>query len=329
MADCRRCAQRVGLAPFPTPPWSGGRLPVLGGACVDCPVGPASLRAQGRGGCGAPPPSPFSTLARVALLRDAVEFAHSLPVGLGFAFDRSRELGVGPRQRGLRDALERFAGDVFVGPGQDAPAPLARREYELVCVVLGGEDDQCASVELAGGLGGIDVLPEARLGVVGFGVGGLGLAGLAALEGGRLGSAQVVEDESEAVGGQGAGDVVAGAEVVGPVGPEQPVGELCGLRAYADAPPATARWKAAPSMEPPRSATCSWRIGGRVRRRGLRSCAQVSRPHGRCSISGMTETGMPCQRRPGRLGRHGNCETYRTVPIGGAPSKLASGTGSA
>ena len=169
-----------------------------------------------------------------ALARLTVERDDALVVLAGLALDRPRELGVGGRQDGLGELLEGLAGVVPARAGQHRSAALAGGERELAGVVLGGEDDERAAVELAGSLGAVDELPQPRAGGVDVAVGDLRRAGLAVLERGRLGRAVLVEDQPDAVGGDRARSVIAAAQVVGPVGPEQPVAELGRARDYAD-----------------------------------------------------------------------------------------------
>src|SRR3954454_11519199 len=67
------------------------------------------------------------------------------------ALDRAGQLAVAARQRALGDLLERLARPVGVRARQHRPAALAVRERELVRVVLAGEHDERAAVQLPRG----------------------------------------------------------------------------------------------------------------------------------------------------------------------------------
>src|SRR3954470_21466438 len=166
------------------------------------------------------------------LARGAVLFARGdlcLVVGGVGALDGLLEL----RQRNghvrAGDLLERLGGDVSVRAPAAGGHPLARRDDEPRGVLLGGDHRQRAAVELAGGLGAVDELPQPRDG--GFGVAVVAVvdanaaAGAVLADLGDLG-AQLVDHEASAPGGD-AGDSLAGLRVgrVVVVGAQQRVDE--------------------------------------------------------------------------------------------------------
>jgi hypothetical protein len=105
-------------------------------------------------------------------------------------------------------------------------------------VLLGGDDDQRAAVQLAGGLRGVDVLPQPRqrrLGVAVLAVVDAQPAAASVLARLRDVRAQLVNDEAEAAG-RDAGDALPGLGVRGAVviGTQQRVDELGRRCGYAD-----------------------------------------------------------------------------------------------
>ena len=127
------------------------------------------------------------------------------------------------------ELAQRLGGDVLVRAPAGGGHPLAGGHDEPRGVLLGGDHDQRAAVELAGGLGAVDELPQPRdrgLRVAVVAVVDAQPAAAAVLA--RLGDvgAQVVDDEPDAAGGD-AGDALAGLRVgrVVVVGAEQRVDE--------------------------------------------------------------------------------------------------------
>jgi hypothetical protein len=132
-------------------------------------------------------------------------------------------------QRVLGDALKRLARG-----RQRRPAALAAGEHELLGVVLGGEDDERAAVELPRALGALHELPQPRAGLLDLAVGHLRLAGRTVLQRRRRRRAVLLEDQADAVGRDPLGGALIAAQVAGDVGSEQAVGELRRPRDYAD-----------------------------------------------------------------------------------------------
>ena len=191
----------------------------------------AAARARGRGARrprrrarrAPPPPRPARWRSRRAcrrraprpparrLLRLVVRLL-GLGVGVVGALDRLLELG----QRGghvrARELLERLRGEVLVRRRPGGGHPLAGRQHEAQRVLLGGDHDERAAVELAGGGGGVDELPQPLdrlLGLAGVAVVDLQPAAAAVLAGlGDVG-AQLVDDQPDPAHGE-ALDALAG-----------------------------------------------------------------------------------------------------------------------
>ena len=136
------------------------------------------------------------------------------------------------------ELLERLRGDVLVRAPAGRGHPLAGRDDQARRVLLGGDDDQRAAVELAGALGAVDELPQPgerglRVAVLAVVVAQPSAAAVLA----RLGdvAAQLLDDEPDAAGGD-PGDPLPGLRVRGAVvvGAQQRVDELCRRGDYAD-----------------------------------------------------------------------------------------------
>jgi hypothetical protein len=137
------------------------------------------------------------------------------------------------RRRDVRagELLERLGREVLVRTPARRGRPLVRGDDQARRVLLGGDDDERAAVELAGRLGAVDELPYP-------GERGLRVAVLAVVDAqpspgavlARLGDvgAQLVDDETDA-GGRDPGDPLAGLRIRGAVvvGAQERVDELC------------------------------------------------------------------------------------------------------
>jgi hypothetical protein len=145
----------------------------------------------------------------------------------------------------MSELAQRLCGDVLVRAPAGRGHPLAGRHDEAGGVLLGGDDDEGAAVELAGGLGAVDELPQPLkrgLRVEVLAVVDAQAAAAAVLA--RLVDvgAQLLDHEPDAAGGDPR-DPLPGLGVGGAVvvGAEQRVDELCRPLDYADQPMPYAR----------------------------------------------------------------------------------------
>jgi hypothetical protein len=165
-------------------------------------------------------------------------------LGLGVravgALDGLLELGQRRGHVRAGELLERLGGQVLVRAPAHRVAALAGGHHDPRGVLLGGDHDQRAAVELARGLGGVDEFPQPpvrRLGALGLArvaVVDLQPAAAAVLAGLGHVAAQLVDDQADAADRQllhALADLRVGRVVV--IRAQEGVDELCRRVCYA------------------------------------------------------------------------------------------------
>ena len=100
--------------------------------------------------------------ASLTKLEQAVKRAHTAYERPSSAAPRAEQDGPPTDEVQVRtsELLQRLGRDVFVRGQRTAGAALAAGDHEAAGVLLGDEDDERAAVELAGGVGGVDEVPQ-------------------------------------------------------------------------------------------------------------------------------------------------------------------------
>jgi hypothetical protein len=156
-------------------------------------------------GLGLGPAALVELVGEVALLevpaarRLGGQLVLGLVVGGGLGGDRAAQLAQLRGQVTLAQPFEGLDQLVVVAqqPLDDAAAAFAVRQHLVRRVVRRPQHDQCAAVELAGGLGAVDELPHPALGVGDVGVDHLRLAVLAGPQLLDLHRRQLVEADAQ------------------------------------------------------------------------------------------------------------------------------------